>query len=163
MWKVSFKDPKYKKVQKFNDRVTVVTLKGDMQIPIEVITSMPKEVYDWMSNKINPKVQVYHWQGIISITATGKAVKSEDDKDDPVLAERIAECRAKIAIYKFVTHLIEKYNKYYIKLIIGKYGSTRPDYNQKDTPHSIHGKYSALCGKELKHLEELFDLVKNNG
>lgn len=46
MWKVSFKDQKYKKVQKFNDKVTVVTLKGDMQIPIEVITSMPKEVCD---------------------------------------------------------------------------------------------------------------------
>lgn len=75
MWKVSFKDPKYKKVQKFNDKVTVVTLKGDMQIPIEIITSMPKEVCDWMLNRINPKVQVYHWQGIISITATGKAVK----------------------------------------------------------------------------------------
>ena len=163
MWKVSFKDSKYKKVQKFNDRVTVVTLKGDMKIPLEVMTSMPKEVYNWMMNKINPKVQVYHWQGIISITATGKAVRSEDDKDDPVLAERIAECRAKITIYKFVTRLIEKYNKYYIKLIIGKYGTTRPDYNQKDTLHSIHGKYSTLCGKELKHLEKLFDLVKSNG
>lgn len=163
MWKVSFKDPMYKKVQKFNDRATVVTLKGNMKIPLEVMTSMPKEVCNWMMNKINPKVRVYHWQGIISITATGKAVRSEDDKDDPVLAERIAGCRAKIAIYKFVTHLIEKYNKYYIKLIIGKYGSTRPDYNQKDTLHAIHGKYSALWGKELKHLAELFNLVKSNG
>ena len=163
MWKVSFKDPKYKKVQKFNGRVTVVTLKGNMKIPIVVITSMPKEVCDWMMNKINPKVQVYHWQGIINVTATGKAVRSKDGKDDLVLAERIAECRAKIAIYKFVTHLIEKYNKYYIKLIIGKYGTTRPDYNQKDTLHSIHDKYSTLWGKELKHLEELFDLVKSNG
>ena len=79
MWKVSFKDPMYKKVQKFNDRVTGVTLKGDMQIPIEVITSMPKEVCNWMMNKINPKVQVYHWKGIISITSTGKAVRSEDE------------------------------------------------------------------------------------
>ena len=162
MWKVSFKDPMYKKVQKFNDRATVVTLKGDMQIPIEVITSMPKKVCDWMIKKSNPKVKVYHWQSIINITAKGKAVRSKDGKDDPVLAERIAECRAKIAIYKFVTHLIEKYNKYYIKLIIGKYGTTRPDYNQKDTLHSIHGKYSALWGKELKHLEELFELAKND-
>lgn len=163
MWKVSFKDPMYKKVQKFNDRATVVTLKGDLKIPIEVMTSIPKKMHDWMMKKSNPKVKVYPWQGIISITATGKAVRSEDDKDDPVLAERIAECRAKIAIYKFVTHLIEKYNKYYIKLIIGKYGTTRPDYNQKDTLHAIHGKYSTLWGKELKHLEELFDLVKSNG
>lgn len=163
MWKVSFKDPSSKKVKRFNNRATVVTLKGDMKIPLEVMTSMPKEVCDWIVKKSNPKVKVYHWQGIINVTATGKAVRSKDGKDDLVLAERIAECRAKIAIYKFVTHLIEKYNKYYIKLIIGKYGTTRPDYNQKETLHSIHGKYSALWGKELKHLEELFNLVKNNG
>lgn len=162
MWKVSFKDPMYKKVQKFNDRVTVVTLKGDLEIPIEVINSMPKEVHEWLKKKSNPKVMVYPWQSNIRIKAMGKAIKSKDDKDDPVLAERIAECRAKIAIYKFVTHLIEKYNKYYIKLIIGKYGTIRPDYNQKDTLHSIHGKYSTLEGKELKHLTELFNLVNSN-
>lgn len=73
MWKVSFKDPMYKKVQKFNDRVTVVTLKGDLKIPREVIYSMPKEVCDWMTKKSNPKVKVYHWQGIISVTVTGKS------------------------------------------------------------------------------------------
>lgn len=28
MWKVSFKDPSSKKVKRFNDRVTVVTLNG---------------------------------------------------------------------------------------------------------------------------------------
>ena len=158
MWKVSFKDLSSKKVKRFNNRATVVTLKGDMKIPLEVMTSMPKEVCDWIVKKSNPKVKVYHWQGIINVTATGKAVRSKDGKDDLVLAERIAECRAKIAIYKFVTHLIEKYNKYYIKLIIGKYGTTRPDYNQKETLHSIQGKYSALWGKELKHLEELFKI-----
>ena len=113
MWKVSFKDPSFKKVKRFNNRATVVTLKGDMKIPLEVMTSMPKEVCDWVVKKSNPKVKVYHWQGIINITAKGKAVRSKDDKGDPVLAERIAECRAKIAIYKFVTHLIEKYNKYF--------------------------------------------------
>lgn len=60
MWKVSFKDPMYKKVQKFNDRATVVTLKGDLKIPMEVMYSMPKEVCDWMTDKINPRVKVYH-------------------------------------------------------------------------------------------------------
>ena len=98
MWKVSFKDPSSKKIKRFNNRATVVTLKGDMQIPMFQRSNCP--------------------------------------------------------------FLLDSSN---IKLIIGKYGSTRPDYNQKDTLHSIHGKYSALWGKELKHLEELFDLVKSNG
>ena len=155
MWKVSFKDPKYKKVQKFNDRVTVVTLKGDMQIPIEVITSTPKEVCDWMMNKINPKVQVYHWQGIISITATGKAVKSEDDKDNPVLAERIAECRAKIAIFGFIAQFTQKYLNYCKVLMVGKNGFIATRDVQKESIYGINERYCILWMKELKHLEKL--------
>lgn len=155
MWKVSFKDPKYKKVQKFNDRVTVVTLKGDMQIPIEIITSTPKEVCDWMMNKINPKIQVYHWQGIISITATGKAVKSEDDKDNPVLAERIAECRAKIAIFGFIAQFTQKYLNYCKMLMVGKNGFIATRDVQKESIYGINERYCILWMKELKHLEKL--------
>lgn len=156
MWKVSFKDPMYKKVQKFNDRVTVVTLKGDMQIPIEVITSMPKEVCDWMLNKINPKVQVYHWQGIISITATGKAVKSEDDKDDSVLAERIAECRAKLKLYEFVYTLLMNYTEYYATLLKGKEWSfENTPVNDTNCIAYVYNKYTRLYLNEKKHLAEL--------
>lgn len=162
MWKVSFKDPMYKKVQKFNDRVTVVTLKGDLRIPMEVMNSMPKKMWDWMVDKINPRVKIYHWQGIISVTATGKAVKSEDDRDDPVLAERIAECRAKIAIYKFVTHLIYSYINYYIKLIGGK-AMTKVNSEQNDSLLSIYEKYVILESKELKHLRKLIESTKSNG
>lgn len=155
MWKVSFKDPMYKKVQKFNDRVTIVTLKGDMKIPIEVITSMSKEMCDWMMNKINPRVKVYRWQGIINITATGKAVRSAEDKNNPILAERIAECRAKIAIYKFVIHLLNRYINYYIKLIGGRLTLAIPEITQNNSLFDITKKYVILMGKESKHLKEL--------
>lgn len=155
MWKVSFKDPMYKKVQKFNGRVTVVTLRGDLKIPMEVMNSMPKKMWEWMTGKINPRVKVYHWQGIINITATGKAVRSKEDKDDPVLAERIAECRAKIAIYKFVTHLIYQYINYYVKLINGKNSRVEIDPKQNNSLYTIYEKYLILEGKEFKHLKEL--------
>lgn len=156
MWKVSFKDPKYKKVQKFNDRVTVVTLKGDLRIPMEVMNSMPKKMWDWMTDKINPRVKVYHWQGIINVIVTGKAVKSKEDKDDPVLAERIAECRAKIKLYKFIYTLLMNYTEYYATLLKGKEWSfENTPVNDSTCIAYIYNKYTRLYINEKKHLEEL--------
>lgn len=156
MWKVSFRDPKYKKVQKFNDRVTVVTLKGDLIIPMEVMNSMPKKMWDWMTDKINPRVKVYHWQGIINVIVTGKAVRSKEDKDDSVMAERIAECRAKIKLYKFIYTLLMNYTEYYATLLKGK------EWSFENTPVTdtnsiayIYNKYTRLYLNEKKHLEEL--------
>lgn len=156
MWKVSFKDPMYKKVQKFNDRVTVVTLKGDLEIPIEVINSMPKEVHEWLKKKSNPKVMVYPWQSNIRIKAMGKAIKSKDDKDDPVLAERIAECRAKIKLYKFIYTLLMNYTEYYATLLKGKEWSfENTPVNDSTCIAYIYNKYTRLYINEKKHLEEL--------
>lgn len=156
MWKVSFKAPTYKKVQKFNDRVTVVILKGDLKVPKKVMDSMPKKMWDWMKDKINPRVRVLHWQGIINITATGKAVKSENDKDDSVLAERIAECRAKLKLYEFVYTLLMNYTEYYATLLKGK------EWSFENTPVNdttciayVYNKYTRLYLNEKKHLAEL--------
>lgn len=156
MWKVSFKDLMYKKVQKFNDRVTVVTLKGDLKIPMEVMYSMPKEVCDWMTKKSNPKVKVYHWQGIIEVIVTGKTVRSENDKDDSVLAERIAECRAKIKLYKFIYTLLMKYTKYYATLLKGKEWSfENTSVNDTNCIAYVYNKYTKLYLNEKKYLAEL--------
>lgn len=156
MWKVSFKDPTYKKVQKFNDRVTIVTLKGDLKVPKEVMNSMPKKMWDWMKDKINPRVRVLHWQGIINITATGKAVKSENDKDDSVLAERIAECRAKLKLYEFVYTLLMNYTEYYATLLKGKEWSFESTpVNDTNCIAYVYNKYTRLYLNEKKHLAEL--------
>lgn len=156
MWKVSFKNLMYKKVQKFNDRVTVVTLKGDLRIPMEVMNSMPKKMRDWMVDKINPRVKIYHWQGIINVIATGKAIRSKEDKDDPVLAERIAECRAKIKLYKFIYTLLINYTEYYATLLKGKEWSfENTPVNDSTCIAYIYNKYTRLYINEKKHLEEL--------
>lgn len=156
MWKVSFKDPMYKKVQKFNDRVTVVTLKGDLRIPMEVMNSMPKKIWDWMTDKINPRVKVYHWQGIISVIVTGKAIRSKEDKDDPVLAERVAECRAKIKLYKFIYTLFMNYTEYYATLLKGKEWSfENTPVNDTNCIAYVYNKYTRLYINEKKHLKEL--------
>lgn len=156
MWKVSFKNPMYKKVQKFNGRVTVVTLKGDLRIPMEVMNSMPKKIWDWMTDKINPRVKVYHWQGVINVTVTGKAVRSNEDKDDPVLAERIAKCRAKIKLYKFIYTLLMNYTEYYATLLKGKEWSfENTPVNDTNCIAYVYNKYTRLYINEKKHLEKL--------
>lgn len=156
MWKVSFKDPMYKKVQKFNNRATVVTLKGDLKIPMEVMYSMPKEIQNWMTDKINPRVKVYHWQGIIEVIVTGKAIRSEKDKDDPVLAERIAECRAKLKLYEFIYTLLMNYTEYYATLLKGKEWSfENTPVNDANCIAYVYNKYTRLYINEKKHLKEL--------
>lgn len=156
MWKVSFKDPMYKKVQKFNDRATVVTLKGDLKIPIEVMTSIPKKMHDWMMKKSNPKVKVYPWQGTISIVVKGKFIKSKEDKEDSVSAERIAECKAKIKLYKFMYTLLMNYIEYYATLLKGKEWSfENTPINDTNCIAYVYNKYTRLYLKEKKHLEEL--------
>lgn len=156
MWKVSFKDPMYKKVQKFNDRATVVTLKGDLKIPIEVMTSIPKKMHDWMMKKSNPKVKVYPWQGIISIVVKGKFIKSKEDKEDSVSAERIAECKAKIKLYKFMCTLLMNYVEYYATLLKGKEWSfENTPINDTNCIAYVYNKYTRLYLNENKHLEEL--------
>ncbi len=156
MWKVSFKDQKYKKVQKFNDRVTVVTLKGDLRIPMEVMNSLPKKVHKWMMKKSNPKVKIYPWQGIISLVAKGKAIKSNEDKDDSVSAERIAESKAKIKLYEFMCTLLMNYTEYYAILLKGKEWSfENTPVNDTNCIAYVYNKYTRLYLNEKKHLEEL--------
>lgn len=156
MWKVSFKDPTYKKVKRYNDKVTAVTLKGDLKVSKKVMHSMPEKMWDWMKDKINPRVRVLHWQGIINITATGKAVKSENDKDDSVLAERIAECRAKLKLYEFVYTLLMNYTEYYATLLKGKEWSfENTPVNDTNCIAYVYNKYTRLYLNEKKHLAEL--------
>ena len=156
MWKVSFKDPSFKKVQKFNDRVTVVTLRGELKIPMEVMNSMPKRAHKWMMKKSNPKVKIYPWQGTISIVAKGKAIKSKKDKDDSVSAERIAESKAKIKLYEFMYTLLMNYTEFYATLLKGK------EWSFENTPVTdtnciayVYNKYTRLYINEKKHLEKL--------
>lgn len=151
--KVSFDKNNYKKVERFNDKVTVVTLEGVVLYPIEMHSALFKnpDIEAWVANHTNPKMNT--WTG--RIIAKGKAMRAEGDADDPILAERIAECRAKIAIYKFIATLINKCIDFYVSILIGKgYGIIVP----KMCKGSLCGdfeKYHELWEKEQKHLLEL--------
>lgn len=156
MWKVSFDKNTYKKVERFNDRVTVVTLKGTLKVPENWLLSLPKEVCTWLSSKkSNPKVQYNMLHDVIYITVKGKAIRRNEDKDNPVLAERIAECRARMIIYKFVYSLLNKYIKYYVKTLFGKNADTPISMYLETSLTDIKIKYYDLWENEYVYLEKL--------
>lgn len=155
MWKITFNN---KKVKRFNDnRVTIVTLSGTIRLPknFRYIINSEDPIFDCIDLSKNPKLE---WS---QITAVGKAIRSYDDTiDNPVLAERIAESRAKIKLYDFVMKLCERYYKYITILLVG-----RPDnipilpINSKkykaDSLFWAYQKYTRLYNTEIKHLNIL--------
>lgn len=117
--KVSFKGD-YKDVLVFQDKVTVVTLTGKVVMP-EWCDQMPLNVRVWISQ--HPSVEVdEHWvkDGVVmTLKASGKAKLHDGDTFDAKTGERIAECRAKIRIYRFMYTLTHKLYHYYMHIATG--------------------------------------------
>lgn len=152
MIKVSFKGAK--EVQKFNDKVTLVTLYGKIKY-CGKINFLPMEIVKWVHT--HPVVEniMFGLEGL-HIKATGKAVRSDADKDNPILAERIAESRAKIKVYKFMYTLCNKLYKYYCKVAFGQLDFV-PAYYVSGSLYRELQKYYSLLLKESLHLEDLIE------
>ena len=157
MWKVSFKDPSSRKVRRFNDRVTVVTLNGFMRVPEEVRFSLPKELSYWLGTHSNPKVKLdFISRNSMEITVTGRANRAEGDADDPVFGERLAECRAKIKLYHFLHTFALKYMNHYEKILYGNDARVSgTGFKGNNYMCSVYNKYAALHARETGHLNEL--------
>lgn len=156
MIKVSFKKSSYKKVERFNDKVTIVTLTGIMHLPENLESVMPKGFMNWLYNHTNPTIVYTGYKGNMTITAKGKAIRSDKDKDNPVLAERIAESKAKLKIYSFIHSFISKYILEYNKLMTGK--NDLMMHEGEVTDDSLFGmadKYQYFITTEKEHLESL--------
>lgn len=160
MFKVSFKEnPQFpvKKVQRFNDdRVTVVTLKGVAQLPVFLQYFFPHKVFDWTGTLKN--VDVEFTMRRMLITVTGKSICSKEDKVDKVLGERIAEARAKLYLYKFMAHFLNKIWTYFIEQLCGtaliKCTANKKDVNKEHLSEAAN-KYWRLYKDEQKHLNIL--------
>ena len=163
MFKVSFKkNPQFpvKKVQRFNDgRVTVVTLKGVAQLPVFLQYFIPHKVFDWADTLKN--VDVEFTMKRMFITVTGKAICSKEDKVDKILGERIAEARAKLYLYKFMAHFLDKVWSYFIEQLCGT-ASIRytADVNKEHLSEAVN-KYWRLYKDEDKHLNILLGHESN--
>lgn len=157
MLKVSFKEG-FKKVQKFNERATVVTLTGEVIIPSWEM--FPNKIQRWMFDEQNT-VDVEDTISLLKIKAVGKSVKAEEDTDNPVLAERIAEARAKLKIYRFMYKLCKKMLRYYFTSMYGnaEVGRVLESHTepQKDCIWVAGRKYMGLMIKESHHLGQLLE------
>lgn len=166
MFKVSFKEnPQFpvKKVQRFNDdRVTVVTLKGVTQVPVFLQYYIPRKVFDWTSTLKN--VDVEFVMSEMSITVTGKSICSKEDKVDKILGDRIAEARAKLHLYKFMMHFLDKVWSYFMEQLCGtatiKCIACEEDVNKEHLSEAVD-KYLRLYEDEKKHLNILLGHESN--
>lgn len=161
MWKVSFKDPHSKRVKRFNDKVTVVTLTGFMKIPKDTLNYMPPSIYQWINSLHNPEIETCYTISGLHIISKGIAKRADDDIDNPIGAERLAESRAKATIYRFVLELADKYVRHYNKIVTGDEVS----YIKESTKYSdnslyvIMDRYNELYQRELDHIDYLLEAL----
>jgi len=140
-------------VQRVSDKVTVVTLKGFIPMDTELERAIPSEVWKWMNSLSS--IDVHDSLFGLNVSAKGKAVRSENDKDDPVLAERVAEARAKMKVYYFMQRLCGNIRAYYNQLLgislYGRKGKTVPGTDLK----SAYWHYGMLKDREKAHIDKL--------
>ena len=153
MYKVSFKDD-FKKVERFSNKVTKVTLKGTIKNMCALDDlNIPQPIRNWMWNN--------NCKGFDTLEVLGIAVRSGNDKDDPVLGERLAEARAKLKIYKFMRTFCYKMLEYYAQKLYGiktnntitVKASEQESYN--DSLLKAYKKYDRLIDVENTHIKQL--------
>ena len=161
MFKVSF-DKDSKKVQTFNNKVTIVTIIGEMSFPPEVWAVSPINVANWMWH--HPSIDA-SWGNctkdteIINLKVSAKSVCAEEDAFDSIIGYRIAETKAKIKLYKFVHNLCEMLMKQYYDVMYGnaEFDIIRESHEEtpKDCLYLTCKKYRDLWIKESYHLGKL--------
>ena len=151
MYKVSFTDD-FKKVERFNNKVTKVTLEGFINDVYDGNSiSIPTPIFAWMVDNIGQHVNI--------IKMTGTAVRNDKDKDDPVLGERLAEARAKLKIYKLMKTFCHKMLEYYTLKLYGTKASNNTIVikvnPEKDSLFKAYMKYDRLIDVENTHIKQL--------
>lgn len=155
MYKVSFLKDGHK-VKHFNDKVTIVTLVGKVDLWTPFI-KMPTELGDWLTKR---GFSIYD----DTVTSIGKAVCSPEDTFDPTLGAMIAESKAKIHLYVTMRNFCDKMITFYLKKL---FGVTAIDFNMykaaqhNDTLFAAYQKYHDLAMVERKHLNILLGHESN--
>ena len=155
MFKISFRE-NFKFVSR-EDRKTTVTLYGELNSRSEFWDILPESIFDELFDY--SKLTVGRMADILKFE--GHTIRHPNDKDNPVIAERIAESRAKIKLYKFMMRLCHRILKYYYAILYGNaemykvIGST--EGKQRDCVYLAFKKYRTLFEKEQKHLSKLLE------
>lgn len=158
MLKVRIKD---KTTRRFNDKATVVTITGSLPMFLgdSVIKwhALPNDVDKWIASLANIEISEDWASCHLILKVQGKAVKADEDKDNPSLAEKIAESRAKLKLFKFLDKFIEKLMKAYQKQL---YGDSRLMAYSVPDPNCLYAskcKYARAVSKEKWHLQKLLE------
>lgn len=153
MYKVSFLGKH--DVKSYNDKVTIVTLKGHLNMPIPI----PNEVYNWVRKYLkNGKFTILNYSNkSCFISTTGIAKCSNKDIYDSVLGERIAESRAKIALYRFMELLCKKMYIFYKSMIDGESDIMITVSSKQPCLYNEYLKYGIICDREKQHLKDLMN------
>lgn len=158
MLKLSFKnndrDP-CKVTRYFNGKVTVVTLKGTVVLPKELLPMIPLDIFAWIGSRenIDARINVY---GVMQVSAIGKAACSPDDAWSSRKGERIAEARARMKLYVFMKRLIRKMVEGMLDVAIGEHIVVqRKERREKNSLQDAYMKYDSLVTKELIHLHRI--------
>ena len=153
MYKVSFTDD-FKKVERFNNKVTKVTLSGVIRNIYDEELIIPPSISSWMADNMGRVINI--------IEVTGTAVRNDKDKDDPVLSERLAEARAKLKIYKFMRTFCHKMLEYYRLKLYGIKANNKVIVNTdpeelscNDSLLKAYMKYKRLVDVENTHIKQL--------
>lgn len=162
MLKIRFKNSSgcpAKKVQVFNNKVTVVTLTGYLKVDSWIYNYT---IWDWASH--HPSVDVSNDIARMNfiLKVSGKSTCTEGDKFSPVYGERIVEARAKIKLYKFMCRLLSKAMGYHRDLLFGNCEISNVTYSHSKPPkpclYTNYKKYLNLWEKECEHLNNLLNM-----
>lgn len=156
--KISFKKDS-KKVDVYNNKVTVVTLTGYLKITSWIYNNT---LWNWASH--HPSVDVNYDIARMNfiLKVSGKSTCTEEDEFSPVYGERIAEARAKIKLYKFMCRLLSKAMGYHRDLLFGNCEIGNITYSHSNPPkpclYTNYKKYLKLWEKECEHLNNLLNM-----
>lgn len=148
MWKLKFDKDNYKTVERLDDKVTIVTIKA--QLIINNLTwDIPIEALNECASSDSLKIQI--WKDAIIFEVKGKAVRSDQDKDNPVLGERIAECKAKLKLYHSIIALLDRCVNYYGEKLVGKKGKMTFEEYDNNSIYANLQYFKKQWDREYRH------------
>lgn len=157
MLKVSFKGD-FKRVETLNNKTTVVSLTGKCITPFW-FNNVPRKIWEWaMWHRSVEISETYKGKNLVMfLEVSGKSVCADNDTFDAKMGERIAECRAKIKLYKFMQSLTTQLCEYYYALVYGNQGEAVSNFlhPNDDSLYATYKRYTGLLDHERHHLNEL--------
>lgn len=143
-------------MQTFNDKATTVTLTGKCVLP-SWFKDIPNKIWEWVMwhPSIDAGETYDNGNTVLLMHVSGKSVCAEGDTFDAKVGERIAECRAKIRLYRFMQTLTAMLLRHYLTVIIGDSLLAGSPNMDNDCLLASWHRYTEMLDNERHHLDKL--------